>query len=279
MCLAVALALGLWKKEVRLWEVGLGAAAWLAAEGLKEVVFELFVPKAVPVVEDDDVEEDGGSPSPTRRRRAVAQGVRGLGIPTAIHAVLQECIRLGAICCMVALLPDAVPSPQQPASLVFATSATSIIPSIPPPHPPGRRPRTLPPLDTLFFSALWMGLGWAVIEIVWASRDFWRRMSLYDDVLLDEESRIRLAEGQEENEDWSEGERDDDADKQQESEELSDSAFDRHTRRRELMRMQELDGEVEARQRELEREEIEAQLGVPLWELPVALVWVWRCDS
>lgn len=287
LCSSVALALGLWKKEVRLWEVGLGAGAWLAAEGLKEVVFEIFGPRLAAEVENEedegDEEEQGEAP---RRMMTARRSTRGLAIPTAIHAILQESIRLGAICCMVALLPDPIsPSPSHPSSSFLLPSSTfspelsSIIPSIPPPHPPGRRPRTLPPLDTLFFSALWFGMGWAVIEIIWASRSFWAKMALYDDVLLDDERRVILAEGGE----WDDEDEGSDVGAEEEDkdleEEMDEEAWQRNERRREAQRLRDVDAELEARQRELEREEVEGQLGVPLWELPVGVVLVWRLDS
>ncbi|ORY89759.1 hypothetical protein BCR35DRAFT_300218 [Leucosporidium creatinivorum] len=280
LCLLLLALLVWWKHEIRYAELLLGAAAWLAGEGAKETVFDIFGPSTLEVPSSAGGEEEG-SPSPTRRRRSAWAG-RGLGVPTVVHALLQEALRLGAIVCMVALLPsdDATPT------------------GIPPPRPPppSHGPRApLPPLDILFFSALWMALGWAIVEIVWGNRDFWRRMKLYDEVLA---GGVVLEDEDDEGSDFGDDDEDEEATPPTTSngysygttivngtpEFLSSSAFDRVIEGRaegpaELAREQQVEEEMEARVREMEREEIEAQLGVPLYEIPVAVVFVWRLDS
>ena len=58
---------------------------------------------------------------------------------------------------------------------------------------------------------------------------------------------------------------------------LSNSAFDRVVA--DPAARQEAEEVVDARIRAVEREEVEGQLGVPLYEIPVAVVIVWRLDS
>lgn len=127
----LAVGLGVATREVRWWDLGLGAVAWLASESIKSWVFDVF----------------------TRERRddegRIIKGT-GLGLPTMIMAIVQELLRLGAISLAVSLLPDA---------------ATPFAPTRRPPSSPSTPRRPLPPLDTLFFSALWLGVGWAVIEV------------------------------------------------------------------------------------------------------------------
>lgn len=259
LCLALILALALWQRQVRWAELLLGVVAWLAGEQLKGVLFDLFSFAGGEEVRDEEEEEEG-----TPRRVTAAAGMRSLGLPTLLHALLQESLRLGAIRCVVALLPPIV-GPN-------TTTSTSLVPSIPPPRPPHAPRGPLPPLDTLFFSALWMALGWGLVEVIWASKDFWRRMKLYDEVLG--EGRIVLGGSGGGEREGEEG-----PDKHASPEFLSESAFDRVLEGRgEGVLERQLEEEVEGRQREVEREEIERQLGVPLYEIPVAVVFVWRLD-
>jgi hypothetical protein len=144
VCAGAGAALALWKNEIRWWELGIGAAAWLAGESLKEVVFELLTREAV--------DEQG---APIRGS--------GMGLPTVVHSVLQEGLRLGGIILVVVMLPE-------PISTDPLLARMGGMP--PPPHGGPREPRRpLPPLDTLFFSTLWFALGWAFVEIIWVSLD------------------------------------------------------------------------------------------------------------
>ncbi|SCV69848.1 BQ2448_1242 [Microbotryum intermedium] len=239
-----------WKHEIRFAELVIGASAWLAGEALKQVVFELLTWES---------KGSNGVPTPGT----------GLVLPTSVHAVLQELLRLGAIILVVALLPD---------------------PEIKGPRIPTRTDEPpLPPLDGLFFSALWFAMGWALVEIIWGSRDFWRRMRLYDDVLgedTDEEAAVGdLAEPLLEHSTMTEygtgplpnGAGANGLDKTNDGAAANTSAFDRAVEER--LDRETSDAELDARIRSLEREEIEAQLGVPLYEIPVAVVVVWRVDS
>lgn len=259
-----------WKMEVRWAELGLGVTAWLAGESVKEFVHECF---------DWDTSGEG-----VGRGGGTGWGVK---MATVFHAILQELLRLGAISLAVALLPESVMVP------VGKTT------TMPQPGLPGRSPhRPLPPLDTLFFSALWLGLGWALIEIFWGSRDFWRRMKLYDDVLEESEEDDEEEDlGDEvENEVGVEGAGEygstlltqrgivedsrpvnfaQNGDKHLQF--LTNSAFDRVIGDPAAREQDEL--EMDARIRGIERDEVEAQMGVPLWEIPVIVVIVWRIDS
>lgn len=260
VCAGLAGALVVSGREVRWWELGLGMSGWLASESLKDVIFDLLT--------FESVSRDG----------VVVRGT-GLGLPTIVHAVLQEFLRLGAISLTVTLLPDPTPSHFAPI-----------------PRPPSHRPRRpLPPLDTLFFSALWLALGWALIEIAFGSRDFWRRMKLYDDVLEEEEYDQEADLGSFESEDEEEeeetgrggygsatltargGQQGYEAGTDKGLPFLSNSAFDRVVA--DPAARQEAEEVVDARIRAVEREEVEGQLGVPLYEIPVAVVIVWRLDS
>lgn len=248
---------------MRWWELGLGMSGWLASESLKEVIFDLLT--------WETVSQDG----------VIVRGT-GLGLPTVVHAVLQEFLRLGSISLTVALLPD-----------IPFDSPLAPFPR-PPSHTTGPR-RPLPPLDTLFFSALWLALGWALIEVALGSRDFWRRMKLYDDVLdeeeYDEEANSGSFESEEEEEEEENGRREygSTALSPRAGQQgyvtgmdkglpfLSNSAFDRVVA--DPAARQEHEDEVDARIRAVEREEVEGQLGVPLYEIPVVVVIVWRLDS
>lgn len=174
-----------------------------------------------------------------------------------------------------------------------------------PAAPIARRP--LPPLDTLFISALFFGLGWAAVEIFWASREFYSRSRLYDDLLdspldqdLDEdESWVREALAVDVNEEEEEegplsgqhahfprGEHKYGSTAatspeayhhhhEDESRQLSDSAFARFMQ---PMSAEEQDAEMDARIKKLERDAVESTLG-PLYAIPVAIIIVWRIDS
>lgn len=322
ICLVFVMGVTLWKKEIRVAEFLLGMVAWLAGEQLKEIVFDtLRWPKdhggtgSIRLEVDEEAQaginvNDGvdrdGSPSSSRRRhrRSRSPGQRGLVLPTAVHSVVQELLRLGAIVCLVALLPD----PVEPQPFVTTAKFVTMSP-LPPPPPPRHRNRdgrhTLPPLDTLFFSALWMALGWAIVEIAWASRDMWQYIGMYEDVLEEEERRIAEAPMARETLGQDEEEEEDLIDLSHSTTEpvangvdshkhglqqltssstsprlLNPGTFDREVaNERSLSRERELfEEEVDARIRLAERDEIEAQLGVPLYEIPVAVVIVWRLD-
>lgn len=269
ICSGLFSALYIWKDEVRWWELGLGVTAWLAGQSLKELVFEVFKWESL---DRNGVPRRGG----------------GMGLPTTAHAILQEMLRLGAIGLAVTLLPE-------PSSAVF--SPTAMMPR--PPSPPSSPRRPLPPLDTLFFSALWLALGWAFIEIFWGSRDFYRRMRLYDDVLEEFEGEV------EERQNWDE---EDDVGEIRDTPTISgargayvtnvrtygattsqaggtdknlqfltNSAFDRVLG--DPMAREEQEIELDARIRRVERDEVEAQLGLALYEIPVIVVVIWRIDS
>ncbi|KAM0789528.1 hypothetical protein ACM66B_000343 [Microbotryomycetes sp. NB124-2] len=271
--LMFAVGLTAWKREVRWWEFALGFVAWLSAEGLKDVVFE----------------------SLSREVNANAEGRkrlpgRGLSVPTAVHAIVQEALRLGAVVCLVALLPD----PETPPPVLEpAVSVRVLLPQPPSRHPHHDPPlEPLPPLDTLFWSACWMALGWALAEIAFASREWWTYVKLYKDMLIDEGEQLGDEEiaqtvrkrrglederlptaatyGATENGTYKNGHHVvlNDFDRRDFSHEAGDDDDD-----------DEFDEAVEERIRELEREEVEMQLGVPLYEIPVAVVIVWRLDS
>ncbi|KAI5477877.1 hypothetical protein MNV49_005770 [Pseudohyphozyma bogoriensis] len=262
VCILSGLGLYLWKREVRWVELGLGAAAWLASETIKHVVFDLFV--------KESVDKEG----------VVIKGT-GRGLPTIIHAVVQECLRLGALRLTVALLPDPV-------------VISAFVPSGPhkPAPPPGPR-RPLPPLDTLFFSALWVSLGWALVEVVWGSRDFWKRMQLYDDVLDDGEFDVESDASSFEETDaflpTSSNSRTYGATAlttrgpqpppSHPDDKLSRSVTVLEPEAPIDMDDEEVDEEVEARIKSVERMEVEAQLGVPLYDIPVMVVVIWRLDA
>lgn len=174
------------------------------------------------------------------------------------------------------------------------------MPMPPPPSSPSAPRRPLPPLDTLFFSALFIALGWAIVEILGGSRDFWRRIKLYDDVLEGEFGDEEAHEEEEASDfggetayesmpnsgttprssalpshmhystalypealDHGKGPEDG-------LQFLSASAFESIM---DPLEREMLDAEVDARVRTIEREEIEAQFGVALYEIPVVVVW------
>lgn len=298
LVLAAFLSLTLWRNELRWADLLLGAGAWLASEALKELIFSTLTKEATGA--------DG---------RAVAGS--GLALPTLAHAIAQEAIRLGGLVCAVGLLPD-------PVHASFAFWATGPMPPLPPPtHGPGHERRPLPPLDTLFFSALWFALGWAAVEIVWGCRDFWRRMALYDDVLVDraradEEAAVGpdevlelAAEAREARANGhghvasakppavprflrrplcpEESDGSDDSGSTTYGTIISGNADgrppagDRVEEDEEWMSSlgeeEEEEALIDARMRAVEREEVEGQLGVPLFDVPVGVVLVWRVDS
>ncbi|GAA5874494.1 hypothetical protein JCM3774_005735 [Rhodotorula dairenensis] len=341
-----------YKREFRSDAFAIGVAAWLASETLRQVVFDLVTPAAarhrVPAAEfenlvlDDDLRHDLTSPSHShahhheddafeaqRPHSAAAPLPSGPGaaIPTLIYSIAQEALRLGAVAVIVRLLPTQVPLAASPLlSVAPSTEERHYIPVPPPSHPragdPGRPSHgSLPPLDPLFWSALWLALGWAGAEILWGSRRLWTQLELYRDVLPlypeedDDEARRRLLHrgerevllgvptadpehgyygatadggparatagaGQEQSANWHSS-RDDwhskalrspaaefdsrdgqDADDAEEEEEEDDE-----------------DGDFEYRVREAQRDELEEQLGVPLYEVPVGIIFIWRLDS
>lgn len=269
------------------WEAFLlGVASWLASEQLREVVFELFTPAGAPVDEDDydAVEvalEEPLPPVPPSR----AHGAAHLALPTIVHALAQEALRLGAVALVVKLLPS------------VSTSAPSLLANLAnsaPPHSPHER-APLPPLDPLFWSALWLGLGSAMTEILWGSRRLWKQLELYADVLprddggrdLDEEGVLRgvgrrregaPAHGHDE-QDREDYRDDEDEDEQEYSVvECFAGAGPGYERGLDVTTDGGDDDEFQRRLRAVQRDELEAQLGVPLPEVPVGVVFIWRLD-
>ncbi|GAA5851625.1 hypothetical protein JCM8547_001155 [Rhodosporidiobolus lusitaniae] len=331
--LPVALLI-VYKREIGWKEFGLGVGSWLAGETLREVIFELFtfggggrVDGAVRLPLDGEEEES------VRRSRSSAAASR-VALPSVIHSVAQELLRLGAVALAVALLPPSIFSSfLSLSSSFFATSqhSSSSSPSRNiPSRPPPRRP--LPPLDPLFFSVLWLALGWAVVEILWGSRRVWKQLELYEDVLgggegVDEEDLLTGVPRREQDGVRGEGEESgtvivhgheedehDDGHLRPDSRQfvpLADSSSPLpepdehryfphpHHDYPQLARLpppphshdgdegdesdsvwdEEDEEEFQARLREVQREELEAQLGVPLYEIPVGVVLIWRIDS
>ncbi|GAA5899148.1 hypothetical protein JCM8208_003016 [Rhodotorula glutinis] len=269
------------------WEAFLlGVASWLASEQLREVVFELFTPAGAAVDEDDydTVEvalEEPLPPVPPSR----AHGATHLALPTIVHALAQEALRLGAVALVVKLLP----------SVSTSTPSSSLADLAAAPHSPHER-APLPPLDPLFWSALWLGLGSAMTEILWGSRRLWKQLELYADVLprdgdgrdLDEEGVLRgvgrrragaHAHGHDEQDD--EEYRDEDEQDEQEYSvvECFAGAGPGYERGLDGTTDGGDDEEFQRRMRTVQRDELEAQLGVPLPEVPVGVVFIWRLDS
>lgn len=215
-------------------------------------------------------------------------------------------MRLGAIYIAVKLLPTE--SHHRHNSIDF----TMPVPSIP------RHPAPLPPLDVLFFSALAIALGWATLEIVWTARTFLQQVALYDDVLEhelgsgDEEEDLMMQEEQQQHETAAlssaygatahstvplsrqpplhpqhhphyntqlypvDKDQPESHDRQDGLQYLSESEFERVMDPVERAEMEE---DFEQHVREIERRNLETQLGVPLYEIPVAVLVVWRLDS
>lgn len=205
--------------------------------------------------------------------RETSEGEPRLGLPTIVISILQEVMRLGATYIVVKLLPiDTFSMPSVPAS----------------PH------RPLPPLDTLFFSALFLAWGWSLFELVFASLDFYRKMELYSDVLEDSRKEIEvvvqrrrynfeeeyrnygstnnstpLAESsnrfhQQENSDSKTIQNHDGPLM------LSASAFESLL---DPLEQEEEEEEFELRLRAKERDDIEKFYGLPLFEIPAVVVW------
>jgi hypothetical protein len=243
------LLLLIYKREFRFWPFALGIVSWLAGETLREVVVDLFTTERVESIETED-----GQVEFVRRKSTV--------LPAVVHSVAQEVLRLGAIYLVVALLP---PPSSTPTTDFDAR----------------RSPRDpLPPLDTLFWSAIFLSLGWAFVEIVWGSRGFWKQLDCYEDVLgedleperyLDEEQRVQVLEGTGllDRSTSTNGEGDYGACSHE-----NESGF-AGTAEREEREME----DFEAKMREVQRDEIEQQLGVPLYEIPIFVTFVWRLDS
>ena len=197
-----------------------------------------------------------------------------------------------------------------------------------PPPPPPRMPsrphgRPLPPLDVLFFSACFLALGWATIEVIWNLRDFWKKISLYDDVLEDETRFDRAGGSEFDEEELVEEEENIGTIGGVHSSAYGSTVFsavplhqqpqhtqyphhphypthiypeDKNTSQNPLDGPQFLSAsafddvmdtfedeqqaiELESQIREVERKEVEAQLGVPLFQIPVVVVCIWRVDS
>ncbi|GAA5947766.1 hypothetical protein JCM3765_001074 [Sporobolomyces pararoseus] len=245
------LLLLIYKREFRFWPFALGIVSWLAGETLREVVVDLFTTEKV-----ESIERDDGEVEFVRRKSTV--------LPAVVHSVAQEVLRLGAIYLVVALLP--------PSSSPISNSDSNLMMRRSPRDP-------LPPLDTLFWSAIFLSLGWAFVEIVWGSRGFWKQLECYEDVLgedleperyLDEEQRVQVLEGtalldRSTSTNGGGGEY---------GTYENESGF-AGTAEREEREME----DFEAKMREVQREEIEEQLGVPLYEIPIFVTFVWRLDS
>ncbi|GAA5931480.1 hypothetical protein JCM3775_006866 [Rhodotorula graminis] len=271
------------------WEAFLlGVASWLASEQLREVVFELFTPAGAAVDDGDDydtvevaLEEPLPPVSPSR-----AHGATHLALPTIVHALAQEALRLGAVALVVKLLPSVSTSTSTPSPSLAAA-----------PHSPHER-APLPPLDPLFWSALWLGLGSAMTEILWGSHRLWKQLELYADVLprdgdgrdLDEEGvlrgvgRRRAAEhghGHGHDEEEEDEYRDEGEEDEQEYSVVECFAGEGPGYERGLDGTTDGgdDEEFQRRLRAVQRDELEAQLGVPLPEVPVGVVFIWRLDS
>lgn len=331
-----------YKKEFRSDAFAIGVAAFLASETLRQIVFDLVTPHTAtryraPAAEyenlvldddprdisspsiahrhhhdddDDHEDEDDGPLPPTQSSPA---------IPTLVYSIAQEALRLGAVAIIVRLLPTEVP-------LAASTVSDSLIPLPPPSHPsdPATPPShgggdgggNLPPLDPLFWSALWLALGWAGAEILWGSKRLWNQLQLYRDVLplypeqVDEEEGEHGA-GEREvllgvptaadygatddsngarehayarddvpvtNADWLEyaarwphpHRRQDDDLEQGTARQTSSFAGDEEE--------EEAEWDFEYRVREAQRDELEEQLGVPLYEVPVGIIFIWRLD-
>lgn len=241
-----------YKREFRFWPFALGIASWLAGETLREVVVDLFTTETI-----ESIARQDGQIEFVRRKSTV--------VPAVIHSIAQEVLRLGAIYLVVALLPP-TPSPSWPNSRPDSDFDLRRSPRDP-----------LPPLDTLFWSAIFLSLGWAFVEIVWGSRGFWKQLDCYEDVLgedleperyLDEEQRVQVLEGT--------GllDRSTSTNGAGYGTYENESAFAGTAEREE----RELEN-FEAKMREVQREEIEDQLGVPLYEIPIFVTFVWRLDS
>ncbi|GAA6004381.1 uncharacterized protein JCM10292_001455 [Rhodotorula paludigena] len=237
----------------------LGVASWLAGEQLREVVFELLTPA-------QSAAAATAGPPPA-----------ALALLTVVHALAQEALRLGAVALVVKLLPT--PPPRAPPAFPPSVGSSPLSLVAEPPHGAPRAP--LPPLDPLFWSALWLALGSALTEILWGSRRLWKQLELYDEVLpvvdagaaLGEEGVLRglprngagpygamdgaVADGAIE---IDEDEDDEDGDGDSLASSLDEEEFQLALRAR-------------------QRDELEQQLGLPLYEIPVAVVLIWRVDS
>ncbi|BGP55988.1 hypothetical protein JCM8202_005130 [Rhodotorula sphaerocarpa] len=298
----LALLLG-YKREFRSDAFALGVGAWMASETLRQIVFELLAPETSSSASGESAEpalaaeyehlvlDDDPRDMPRRRPQAHTLHGHPPALPTVVYSLAQEALRLGVVAVVVRLLPTEAPA-------VACSLASSLLAYPPPlpshPHPPhddpnsdpdGSSPSQLPPLDPLFWSALWLALGWAGAEILWGSKRLWHQLELYRDVLPhfeeaggeggereallgwprygEEEEGARGAEvrsygaveGREENgTEW---------------EEEGESEHE----------VWEQEGEFQDRLRETQREELEAQLGVPLFEVPAGIIFIWRLDS
>lgn len=293
LCVLPFVLLWLYKRRVEWDPFALGIGAWLAAEMGREVVFELF---ASTTASDAarlrlELEEDG----PADEAHSPPLPEQTLALPTVVHSVLQETLRLFALHLVVRLLPPFPPPSSSPSQS----------------RPPPAYPPSLPPLDPLFFSALWFALGWSATEILWSSRRLWRQLELYREVLGGDEGAceeeeefprgVQRSERTERDEEWRFGRRhpdvvdglpdhlvaphpscnhSDDADADADADAEADGQLYRHGEPNGDLDDDEMDDEMfRLRMREVQREELEAQLGVPLYEVPVGVIFIWRLDS
>lgn len=327
-----------YKKEFRSDAFAIGVAAFLASETLRQIVFDLVTPHVatryrVPAAEyenlvlDDDPRDHVSSLSIVHRHHGdddheddheddgpLPPSQSSPAIPTLVYSIAQEALRLGAVAVIVRLLPTEVPL----AASSFVATSDSLIPLPPPSHPseptapPSHHGGDLPPLDPLFWSALWLALGWGGGEILWGSKRLWNQLQLYRDVLP--LYRDQVEEGQEAAErevllgvpaaaDYgATGESNGAAEHAHfrdgipvtNADWLEYAARWPHATRRQdddleqgtAGRTASFDGDddeeaawdFEYRVREAQRDELEEQLGVPLYEVPVGIIFIWRLD-
>ncbi|TKA52142.1 hypothetical protein B0A53_04986 [Rhodotorula sp. CCFEE 5036] len=330
-----------YKKEFRSDAFAIGVAAFLASETLRQIVFDLVTPNTatryrVPAAEyenlvlDDDPRDHISSPSIVHRHHhddnhddhededdgPLPPSQSSPAIPTLVYSIAQEALRLGAVAIIVRLLPTEVPL------AASSSSADSLIPLPPPSHPsdpaapPPHSGGDLPPLDPLFWSALWLALGWAGAEILWGSKRLWNQLQLYRDVLPLYPERVDEGQGE-----HAAGEREvllggptaADYGATDDSNGAREHAYARddvpvtnadwseyaarwphpprpqgddleHGTARQTSSFagddeEETEWDFEYRVREAQRDELEEQLGVPLYEVPVGIIFIWRLDS
>lgn len=289
------------KREFRSDAFALGVGAWLASETLRQVVFDLLTPakhEAEPttlaaeyenLVLDDDPRDMGRHPS----LRDDEPPPRPSAMPTIVYSIAQEALRLGVVAIVVRLLPTEAPvAPSRIALLLASADEPDPYPQ-PHPHP---HPH-LPPLDPLFWSALWLALGWAGAEILWGSRRLWHQLELYKDVLPlyegaggEREVLLGVPSAREDGRAGGAGYGAMDARDGEEALGPADvgrwrSRYEEHAVQYDDSRGDVIDEEVmsdeedfQYRVREVQREELEDQLGVPLFEVPVGIIFIWRLD-
>lgn len=259
-------------RRVRWTEIFLGASACLAADGLKRLVLTLL--EACPTCLTPRHRRTSGLEDPF--------AALGASLATLVHVCLQELFRWGAIVITVALLPE-LDSPFNDGD-----------------DDDDGDGRVREPIDTLFFSAIWVASGWAAVEVVWGCLAYWRQLKLYDDVLpghialRDDDSSTSSSSSSSASETDSDAPSSDDEDEDDVARVAHPDEPDAH----EQLRHDGVDAaahagfdfdtgelepapvaEADAVLRALERREIVAAFGAPLFQIPVAVVLVWRLDS